>query len=225
MNSRIQPEWSGHAREETRAPSTTTSVSWKLGPGGLHVHLQRRIGGDPAPVQGADRGGQQRAVTDLRDRLVRVEERLQDLAQFQVVAEILGSSPARDHQGHVLPGVHLGEGEVGGPGVAGFLGVGVEAVLEVVHHETERLAARGRDMHLVALLAQPLVGIEHLKGLGRVAGHDEDLRRHAAHLQLWMSTLSTAPSPCIRSADLPRGRGPPPALSTSSNFDGRDGEG
>ncbi len=31
-NSRIQAEWSGHARDDTSVPSTTASASWKVAP-------------------------------------------------------------------------------------------------------------------------------------------------------------------------------------------------
>ena len=76
-------------------------------------------------------------MADLGHRLVRVEEGLEDLAEFGVVAEVLGGAAARDDESGVLAGVDLGEGQVGGPGVAGLLGVGVEAGFEVMDDEAE----------------------------------------------------------------------------------------
>ena len=74
-----------------------------------------------------------------------------------------GARPPGMTRAAYCAGVDLGEREVRRPGVAGLLGVGVEAGLEVVDHELELLAGGGRDMDLVALLAQPLVGVEDLQ--------------------------------------------------------------
>jgi hypothetical protein len=117
-------------------------------------------------------------VADLGHRLVGVEERLEDLAELGVIAQILRGATARDHQSGVLARIDLREAEIRRPGVARLLGVRVEARLEVVYDEPQPLAGGGRDMNLVALLPQPLVRVENLEGLGGVAGDDQDLRCH-----------------------------------------------
>ncbi|MDQ0761248.1 hypothetical protein QF027_003883 [Streptomyces canus] len=85
-------------------------------------------------------------MADLGDRLVSVEEGLEDLAELGVVAQVLRGAAAGDDEGGVPTGVELGEGQMGGPGAAGLLGVGVEAGFEVVDEEAELLAGGGREV-------------------------------------------------------------------------------
>jgi hypothetical protein len=157
-----------------------------------------------AAVQPADRGRQQRAVADLGDRLVGVEEGLEDLAQLRVVAQVLGGPSAGDHHGRVLAGFHLRERQVRRPGVAGLLGVRVETRLEVVDDEAQLLAGGGGDVDLVPLLAQTLVGVQDLQGFRRVSGDDQDLHGHHC------LPLLGGGAKCLTSGDV--------SLSRVSNF-------
>jgi hypothetical protein len=71
-----------------------------------------------------------------------------------------------------------------------LLGVGVEAVHEVVHDELQLLLARRGDGDLVALLQQPLVRIHDFEVFGRVAGQDQDL----CHRETLASCVPACPS-------------------------------
>jgi hypothetical protein len=63
-----------------------------------------------------------------------------------------------------MPWVDVGEGQVGLPGVAGLLGVGVVAVDEVVDEKLQLLLGRAGDVDLVALFEQALVGVHVRRG-------------------------------------------------------------
>src|SRR5262249_55226328 len=69
------------------------------------------------------------------------------------------------------------------------LGVGVEAVHEVVHDELQFLLARRGDVDLVALLQQTLVGVHDFEVFARIAGKDQDL----CHREPLASSVSGCP--------------------------------
>jgi hypothetical protein len=126
-------------------------------------------------------------VAELGDRILALHEVPNDALHVGVVADVLGRPAAGDDHGDVVGRVHVREGDVGGPGVPGLLGVGVVAVHEVVHHELE-LLDRGRgDVDLVSLFEQALVGVHHLEGLGGVTGEDHDLRHGVSRHELWLT--------------------------------------
>src|SRR2546426_8448492 len=154
----------------------------ELRPRRTHVRRQRRVRRRPSPPQHPRRRERERRVAELRHRLRALEEVPDDPLAVRVVADVLGGAAARDHQRGVLGRIDLAEGEVRRPGVARLLCVGVVALDEVVHHELELLLRRRRDVDLVALLPQTLVGVEDLERLGGVAGQDQDLCRHDGDL-------------------------------------------
>jgi hypothetical protein len=72
-------------------------------------------------------------MAELRHRpRISREEVLDDALEVGVVADVLGSAAAGDDERGVVGRLDVGEGEVGLPGVSRLLGVGVEAVLEVM---------------------------------------------------------------------------------------------
>jgi len=77
--------------------------------------------------------------------------------------------------------------------VSGLFGVRVEALDEVVHHELEFLGRGCRDVHLVALFQQPLVGVHDLKVFCRVAGDDQDF----GHGRRLLTGVSVSPASCF----------------------------
>ena len=81
-----------------------------------------------------------------------------------------GALPPRDNNSDKVGGMHVCKREVRVPAVAGLLGVGVVARLEIVNDEMQLLLAGRGDLHFVAFLLQPLVGIHHFERFGSIAG-------------------------------------------------------
>ena len=97
--------------------------------------------------------------------------------------------------------------------MAELLGVGVEAVDEVVHDELQLLLLRGRDVHLVPCLAQPLVRVEDLERLGCVSGEDQD----AGHVM----PLCMSVRVCASTLDLGATPNKPPFRTVVGRFERR----
>jgi hypothetical protein len=114
-------------------------------------------------------------VAELGNRLLLVEEVLDDALEVGVVADVLGRAPARHDDRRIACRVDVREREISVPGVARLLGVGVVAVDEVVDDELQLLLRGGGDLDLVTILEQPLVGVQHFERLRGVAGEDQDL--------------------------------------------------
>lgn len=76
-------------------------------------------------------------MAKLRDGLLFVEEMPNDPAEVFMVANVFGRSPARDYQSYVVRRIHVFKSQVGIPGIARLLGIGVEAGLEIVDNEAE----------------------------------------------------------------------------------------
>ena len=139
------------------------------------VRLQRRVGGGAPPLEHPGGGQRERSVAQLRNRLLGLEEVPDDPLHVRVVADVLGCPAAGNHERDVVARIHVREGEVGVPGVAGLLRVGVVAVDEVMDDELE-LLPRGRgDLDVVAGLEQALVGVHDLERFRGVAGEHQDL--------------------------------------------------
>jgi hypothetical protein len=147
----------------------------ELTAGGLDVRLKRRVGGGAPPVEHSGRRQHQRCVAELGHRLLVVEEVTDDPLDVGVVADVLRRATAGNDQSDVVAGLDVGERQIGLPGVAGLLRVGVEAVDEVVDDELKLLLLGGRHVDLVSLLQQPLVGVHHLEGLRGIAGQQQHL--------------------------------------------------
>ena len=116
-------------------------------------------------------------MTELGHGLLLVEEVPNDPLNVAVITDVLGSASAGDHDRRVVGGVDVLEGKVGVPAVAGFLGVGVIARLEVMNHEMELLLAQGRDLDVVSFLFQALVRIHHFQRLARITRQDQNFWR------------------------------------------------
>ena len=66
-------------------------------------------------------------MTKLRDRLLLLEEMSHDLAKVFMSANVFGRSSARNDQRYIVCRIHVFESEIGVPGIAGLLGVGIES--------------------------------------------------------------------------------------------------
>ena len=131
-------------------------------------------------------------MTELGHGLLLVEEVADDPLNVAVIPDVLRSAPARNHDRGVVVRVDVFEREVGVPAIPGLLGIGVVARLEVMHHEVELLLAEGRDLDLVSLLLQPLIGIHHLQRLTRITGQDQNFwRRHNCPPELTADDATT----------------------------------
>src|SRR6202022_1979572 len=102
-----------------------------------------------------------------------------DPLDVAVIADVLGGASTRDHDRGVVGGVDVLEGEVGVPAVTGLLRIRVVARLEIVDDEMELLLAQRRDLDVVSLLLQALIGIHHFQRLAGITGQDQNFwRRH-----------------------------------------------
>src|SRR4029077_3973793 len=130
---------------------------YKLRVGPMNVGIEGRIRSRPAPLQYSRRKERQSSMTELRHRLFLLEEVLDNFAKMGVVADVLRCSSARDNNSDKVGGMHVRKRDVRVPAVAGLLGVGVVARLEIVNDEMQLLLAGRGDLHFVAFLLQPLV--------------------------------------------------------------------
>ena len=94
-----------------------------------------------------------------RDRLSGLEEVANDGDRLRPVSQVLRCSAAGQDETVILLGLHLVQPEVGLHAIAGLLGVGVEARLEVVDHRKESPLLGSRDLNLPALFFQAELGV------------------------------------------------------------------
>ena len=134
------------ALPDTRLPSTTPPPSTYSAPAARtsssragYAAVRRPLS---TPAAATASGPWQRWAT----RATVANKRLDDPLRVRVVSDVLGCPSARDHQGDIVGGVHVGERDVRVPGVAQLLGVCVEALDEVVHHELELLLGGSGDI-------------------------------------------------------------------------------
>ena len=159
----------------------------ELGPGCADVGLEVGVAGDRLALRAARRDHEQRAVAVGRDRLARLDEVADDRDGLRLVPQVLGRPAAGQDEAVVGRRVDLVEPEVGLDAVAGLLGVGVEAGLEVVDDREEGPLRRGDDVDLPALFLEAVLGVVDLLRLARVAGQEQDLAS-------WRDVLAACPS-------------------------------
>ena len=133
------------ADRDERAVDDDVAID-ELGPGAAEVELEIGIAGHRLASRPAGGDDEQGSVAVRRDRLARLDEVADDRDGLSAVPQVLGRPAAGQDEPVVGRRVDLVESEVGLDAIAGLLGVGVEAGLEVVDDREEGTASPGAAM-------------------------------------------------------------------------------
>src|SRR5271166_5445440 len=86
------------------------------------------------------------------------------------VSQVFRCSATWEHETVILLGLHLVQPEIGLHAIAGFLGVRVEARLEVVYDRKESSLLQSRDPNFPALFFEAVLGVIDLLCLSSITG-------------------------------------------------------
>src|SRR5271166_3671603 len=104
---------------------------------------------------------------------------LQEMANYgnrrRPVSQVFRCSSTWEDETVILIGIHFVQPEIGFHAIAGFLGVSVEARLEVVYHRKESSLLESRDLNFPALFFEAVLGVIDLLRLSSITGQQEDL--------------------------------------------------
>src|SRR5271157_1698026 len=104
---------------------------------------------------------------------------LQEVANYgnrrRPVSQVFRCSSTGEDETVILIGLHLVQPEIGFHAIAGFLGVRVEARLEVVYYRKESPLLKTRDPNFPALFFEAVLRVIDLLRLSSITCQQEDL--------------------------------------------------
>src|SRR5271157_3436337 len=110
-----------------------------------------------------------------RDRLSGLQEVANYGNRRRAVSQVFRCSSTWEHETVILIGLHLVQPKIGFHAIAGFLGVSIEARLEVVYHRKESPLLGSRDPNFPALFFEAVLGVIDLLCLPSITGEQKDL--------------------------------------------------
>ena len=108
-------------------------------------------------------------MTEVCHGLLLIEEMPDNSQKVGMIADVLRSPSAGNHQRDVVGGINIGKAQIGVPGVSWLFCIGLKPRLKIMHYKAQLLLLRRGNFHFVAFFLQPLVWVHRLKRLSCVA--------------------------------------------------------